>query len=78
MIRAVKSLAFQGKVAEREKKEEGWRKERDMCLCVLGGVLVNPKIRNKHEIEDAIQMSPTLKPCAVYLGGFRHLSSVLQ
>lgn len=49
-----------------------------MCLCVLGGVLVSPKIRSKLEIEDAVQMSPVLKPCTIYLGRFRYLSSVLQ
>lgn len=49
-----------------------------MCVCVLGGVLVSPKIRNKFGIEDAAQMSPVLKPCAISLGRFRYLSSVLQ
>lgn len=36
------------------------------------------KLRNELEIEGAAQMSPALKPCAVYVGRFRYLSSVLQ
>lgn len=77
MVHAVKSLVFQVKSCRKKKRRKDGGKK-DMCLCVLGGVLISPKIRNKFEIEDAVQMSPILKPWAIYLGRFRYLSSVLQ
>lgn len=80
MVCAVKNLVFQGKVVERKKRR---RAEGDAFMGVgggvwgRGGIWVSLTVRNQLGIEGAVQVSPVLNTHAVYLGGFRSLSSVL-